>query len=138
MITHDVYGGLGNQLFQIFTTIAISLKSGHSFFFTYKPAILDQDTPRHAYWNSFLKNLDPFVVDNDASNSFISWKIIDVNEPQTHEFFEIVPYHVMSLHVIREFGAEESTDVVYKLNGFFQSYKYFEKEFDQICKMNST
>jgi Glycosyl transferase family 11 len=134
MITHDVYGGLGNQLFQIFTTIAISLKSGYSFFFLYKPAITDQDTHRHAYWDSFLKNLDPFVVHADASNSFLSWKRIHVSEPANNEFFEIVPYHVMSLNVMREFG-EDVVEVVYQLVGFFQSYKYFEHEFDDICRM---
>ena len=166
MITHDVYGGLGNQLFQIFTTIAISLKSGYGFFFTYKPAILDQDTHRHAYWDSFLKNLDPFVVHSDASNSFLSWSPIHVNEPNNHEFFEIVPNHVAPMSIIREFSqmayvpyslrtvteghltqlnpeqtsfaedfGEDTINVVYNLTGFFQSYKYFEDEFDQICKM---
>ena len=124
MITHDVYGGLGNQLFQIFTTIAISLKSGYSFFFTYKPVILDQDTHRHAYWDSFLKSLDPFVVHPDASNSFLSWERIVVKEPENHEFFEIVPKHVHSLNLIRDFG-EETIEVVYQLTGFFQSYKYY-------------
>ena len=126
MITHDVYGGLGNQLFQIFTTIAISLKSGHSFFFTYKPAIVDQDTHRHAYWDSFLTNLDPFVVHPDASNSFLYWKRIEVKEPETHEFMEIVPKHVPK---------EASDEVVYQLTGFFQSYKYFEEEFADICRL---
>ena len=125
MITHDVYGGLGNQLFQIFTTIAISLKSGHSFFFTYKPAIVDQDTHRHAYW-------DPFVVQPDASHSFLSWKRIEVKEPENHEFMEIVPRHVPfpNNNLI-----ETPTEVVYQLTGFFQSYKYFEHEFDDICRM---
>lgn len=134
MITHDVYGGLGNQLFQIFTTIAISLKSGYSFFFTYKPAIIDQDTHRHAYWDSFLKSLEPFVVHPDASNSFLSWERKYVKEPENHEFFEIVPKHVHSLHLIREFS-EDTIEVVYQLTGFFQSYKYFEHEFDDICQM---
>jgi hypothetical protein len=134
MITHDVYGGLGNQLFQIFTTIAISLKSGYSFFFTYKPAIIDQDTHRHTYWDSFLKKLDPFVVHADASNSFLSLERIDVKEPKNHEFFEIVPTHVTSLHLIREFS-EDVIEVVYQLTGFFQSYKYFEHEFAEICQI---
>lgn len=135
MITHDVYGGLGNQLFQIFTTIAISLKSGHSFFFTYKPAIVDQDTHRHAYWDSFLTNLDPFVVHADASHSFLSWKRIEVKEPENHEFFEIVPKHVSKEDLNADVRRTVAQEVLYQLTGFFQSYKYFEHEFDDICRM---
>ena len=133
MITHSIYGGLGNQLFQIFAVIALALKSGHSFFFKYKKMIDDQDTPRHTYWNSFLSKLKPYTVnmDDESSNiqpEFLSWEKCDIHEPH-HEYFEIMPNYIQPL------DQEQPDNRIYELQGYYQSYKYFENEFQQICEM---
>jgi len=142
MITHPIYGGLGNQLFQIFTVIALSLKTGHPFFFKYRTLIDDQDTHRHTYWNTLLSKLRPYTVDMDVADDmdsvvprpgFLSWPKIEVAEPH-HEYFEMVPEPIPPLAVIREF-IDEPHEVVYELQGFFQSYKYFNGVFDVICEM---
>jgi hypothetical protein len=141
MITHPIYGGLGNQLFQIFAVIALSLKTGHPFFFKYRTLIDDQDTHRHTYWNTLLAKLRPYTVDMDVADDvdsvvprpgFLSWPKVEIAEPH-HEYFEMVPGLIPPLAVIREF-VDEPHEVVYELGGFFQSYKYFEAEFVQICE----
>jgi hypothetical protein len=59
-------GGLGNQLFQIFTLINLSLEKRIPFKLPlYKKDLvspLDNSQQRPTYWNNFLKNLNRFVV----------------------------------------------------------------------------
>jgi len=108
-------GGLGNQIFQIFTTIAYAIKSKNKFEF------LDVDklgegstTVRPTYWNTFFSNLKPFLID-------------------------VLP---QPIHVIREkeFPYNElplcemiNRDIM--IHGYFQSYKYFEEHYELICRM---
>ena len=60
MLTCNLQGGLGNQFFQIFTTIALSLKTNQSFFFINKhkltsdEAVANGTTIRYSYWDTFL------------------------------------------------------------------------------------
>ena len=69
MLTCNLQGGLGNQLFQIFATIAFSLKTSNSFFFINKHQLTTQNealngtTVRYSYWDTFLSGLKPFVKD---------------------------------------------------------------------------
>ena len=160
MITHSIYGGIGNQLFQLFTVIALSLKSGHRFFFKYRKMIDDQDTPRHTYWNSFFIHLKPYTINMDddytaSQPDFLSWDKVDVHEPH-HEYFEIIPEYIPVANfsddtvpcVTFEVSSGEAsvpcsplpepTNLsarIYELHGYFQSYKYFHQEFAQICDM---
>jgi len=53
-------GGLGNQLFQIFTTIAFASDNTLPFYFSSKYN-LTVGTKRHTYWNTFLKGLKDFT-----------------------------------------------------------------------------
>ena len=56
MITTEIMGGLGNQLFQIFNLISYSLTHKTSFYFENKKAAR-KDRPH--YWNNFLMSLLP-------------------------------------------------------------------------------
>jgi hypothetical protein len=58
MITCDLLGGLGNQLFQIFTTISYSFDCEQPFGFSdsYETKGI---TNRTTYWGSFLLNFEP-------------------------------------------------------------------------------
>jgi hypothetical protein len=58
MLTCQLMGGLGNQLFQIFTTIAYALRSDNSFVF---PNVAWLDVKRHTYWNTLFIKLSPFL-----------------------------------------------------------------------------
>jgi hypothetical protein len=60
-------GGLGNQLFQIFTTIAYALEYNLPFVFLNQFQLNsgnDGATIRYSYWNTFLQSLRPFLRDN--------------------------------------------------------------------------
>jgi hypothetical protein len=48
-----LYGGLGNQLFQIFTTIAFSIKHNLNFTFLYTPNL----GKRQTYWQTLLSSI---------------------------------------------------------------------------------
>jgi len=64
MITCKLQGGLGNQLFQIFTTIAYALKYSKPFFFLNNYQLgkgENGSTIRYTYWDTFLNGLKPFL-----------------------------------------------------------------------------
>ena len=58
MITTEIMGGLGNQLFQIFNLLSYSLTYKIPFYFENKPTTR-KDRPH--YWNNFLTPLKPFL-----------------------------------------------------------------------------
>ena len=63
MITCDLRGGLGNQLFQIFTTIAYSLQSRNPVKFANIETMGGGGcTLRYTYWNTFFSRLQPFLI----------------------------------------------------------------------------
>jgi hypothetical protein len=54
MITCNITGGLGNQLFQIFATISYGIDAGRVIIFPFSPVLIT-GTHRPTYWNNFLK-----------------------------------------------------------------------------------
>ena len=120
MITVDLMGGLGNQLFQIFTTIAYALQHKHKFIFTHDE-ILKVGVERPTYWSNFLARLVIFTTVNKShglSNDFSK------SLPRLKE--QYFRYH--------ELQAIDSTNA-FALHGYFQSYKYFQAMQDKIYKM---
>ena len=70
MIYLCVKGGLGNQLFQIFTAIAYALRENQEFKFVYYKKIGSRET----YWENFLSELKKYTDEmtmNRISNSEI-------------------------------------------------------------------
>jgi hypothetical protein len=67
-VTVDLVGGLGNQLFQIFATIAYALRYNLSFHFTNseisgdEPVAHDSIAPRGTYWKTFFCSLAKFTT----------------------------------------------------------------------------
>lgn len=115
MITCMLYGGLGNQMFQIFATMSYAINSKNKFMFN-NIYMLGQgtDTVRHTFWNSFFINLKPFLS-NEDTNSF-------------HEIRE-------QGFTYNEFPDYETIGNNCLLNGYFQSYKYFDKNYETISKI---
>jgi hypothetical protein len=109
MITCDLRGGLGNQLFQIFTTISYAIENKHPFNFLYSENL----GKRNTYWDSFLIALKKFTV---------------LEFPKMHVIQEGDNFHYVELP--KQFE-EENT----QLHGFFQSYKYFESNYNVICNL---
>jgi hypothetical protein len=103
-------GGLGNQLFQIFTTISYSLQHSTSFFFL-SDSILNSgengETIRYTYWDTFLAPLKPFLKDINQVP-----QLIHIKEKGFH--YEELPENI-----------DKTKGVL--LVGYFQSPKYFDK-----------
>lgn len=119
MITCNLIGGLGNQLFQIFATISYALENKQKFIFTYTESSTSVISPRPVYWNTFLKSIIHFTVKNLNMDNTV---IIHEKEFQ----YNSLPY---------PYQDQETEDNHVILNGYFQSYKYFEKHFPTILRL---
>ena len=115
MITCNLMGGLGNQIFQIFATISYAIKSRNEFKFLNVNTLGGASTTiRNTFWDSFFSRLKPFLI-------------------------ESVP---QSIHIIREKDFTFNELPVYEMLGhdtlifgYFQSYKYFEDNYPIISRL---
>lgn len=119
MITSHIMGGLGNQLFQIFTVISLSIDNRTNFCFSNKEKLCSK---RSAYWNSFFLSLRPYLISEEFLNSsFI---------PNCHFIREQCFNYVNYNEIVSNILINASKNIY--LCGYFQSYKYFEKNYQQI------
>ena len=112
MITCKLMGGLGNQLFQIFTTISYAMDNNCSFFFKNDKVLHENEntTTRYTYWNSFLKKISPYLSDNDGFSKLYkepSFRYSKINNVVNH-------------------------NEILLLYGYFQSPMYFEHNVSKI------
>jgi hypothetical protein len=114
MITIEINGGLGNQLFKIFTLISLSLDSKIPFFFNYVSNPPSKNRP--FYWDTFFSNIAKFIKKNVRNH-------IIYKEPDFH--FSQIPWNRFP----------NSLDKNIMLLGYFQSPKYFEHNKKQIIKL---
>ena len=112
MITCNLMGGLGNQLFQIFATISYSIKYSIDFRFL-NTEVLINNTNRHTYWNSFFSKLIPFLVTELPHVNVINQGGVEYKELN---ICDMIDSNIM-------------------LDGYFQSYKYFQENYSLICKI---
>jgi hypothetical protein len=124
MLTCKIQGGLGNQLFQIFTTLAIALRFNKPFFFLNNHQLgngEDGSTIRYTYWETFLLSLKPFLK----------------NLKQIPELTIIKErgfrYEKIEQNVYLQLSEKINNGVL--LVGYFQSPIYFEKYKNMICKL---
>jgi len=116
MITCNLMGGLGNQLFQIFTTISYAIKSKNRFYFINAECLNDGSTctKRYTFWNSLLNKLKPFLVE------------------------KITPFSKNIYQNGFTFNEIETSELIGKdicLQGYFQSEKFFKENYSIIYKM---
>lgn len=114
-ITAYLMGGLGNQLFQIFATIAIALRNNRPFKFEYSD-VLNTGIQRPTYWNSFLIRLKPYTTINRL-NDFHLFR------ENGFEYNDILHIEVAQLNAPA------------CLYGYFQTDKYFWDCYTQITTM---
>lgn len=110
--TIEIMGGLGNQLFQIFTLISYSIKNKKPFFFENKPITCGER--KKYYWDTPLLNKLKGFIKLPLHQQLL------YQEP----FFHYAPIPL----------AKDNRANV-KLYGYFQSYKYFEEYKELIFKM---
>ena len=109
--TIEIMGGLGNQLFQIFALISYSINSKKTFYFEDKPITCGMRTKK--YWDTpLLQNLKKYI----QIPLYIERQY---NEPFFH--YSAIPEVVVGNNI--------------KLNGYFQSEKYFLHNKETIMKL---
>ena len=67
LVTCKLYGGLGNQLFQIFATIAYSIEHKLTFIFHYSQHL----GKRQTYWHSLLSSIIEHTTENINFSDFL-------------------------------------------------------------------
>lgn len=102
MLTINLQGGLGNQLFQIITLIAHSIECKTNIILEHKKSLPGQYVVRSVYWDNLFSTLK-----DKLTQEGINW--LQYNEPAFH--YNKIPVF------------QSNT----KLNGYFQSWKYFDK-----------
>lgn len=114
MLTCNLMGGLGNQIFQIFTTISYSIKSKKPFKFLNIDVLGSGNTTvRYTYWNTFFYQLKKFLIE----------ELPPINVIREKEF------------AFNELNIVDFSNKNYMLYGYFQSYKYFNEHYSTICKL---
>lgn len=114
MITCNLMGGLGNQLFQIFATISYAIKSKNRFAFLSQETLgTGSTTIRHTFWKTFFANLKPFLVKD--------LPVVRVIREQGFAYNELPVSEMINQNIM--------------LYGYFQSYKYFQANYSTICRL---
>lgn len=106
--TVELGGGLGNQLFQLFALLSYGLTNNLNICI---PDIEPVKKDRPFYWNTLLQGLKPYLYKLDLS-SFSRY-----SDPAFS--YNPIPTSITPI----------------KLNGYFQSYKYFQNNSEQIIKL---
>jgi hypothetical protein len=102
----SIFGGLGNQLFKIFTTISYYIDNCQD----YKLYTVKDNGYRKYYWDTLFSNISHKVVENiDITDKYVA----------THYHYDKIPVF--------------TNDKL--LEGYFQSYKYFEHNINKIRKI---
>ena len=116
MITCNLMGGLGNQMFQIFATISYAIKNKQKFQFLNVDTLGGNGcTQRKTYWKTFFHRLQLFLMNEYP-------KDIEILREKGFRF---------DILTNRELLPNRN----YLLYGYFQSYKYFQDNYASICKM---
>ena len=104
MITCNLMGGLGNQLFQIFTTISYAIRYKKEFGFLYTDFVgIGKTIRRNTYWNNLFLPLKKYTYSSLPQMSYLR-----------EENFQF-----------KELPRPDDQNIC--LFGYFQSYKYFEQ-----------
>jgi hypothetical protein len=120
MISVNIMGGLGNQLFQIFATIATALRNNDTFFFMrYIRLPGNPGHIRKTLWDTFLTSLNPYITNvTDITNA--AFQKLPIWKESSFEYNEL-PTSTRQL------------DKPLRLYGYFQSEKYFVSKYTEIC-----
>lgn len=110
-----IMGGLGNQLFQVFTIIALSIRTKR--LFTFPDKKLDGDKRQNIYWDTLLKELK-----KNTFNFSIDKLRLPMYKETTFQYNDEMERHPCIKNPLN--------GIV--LFGYFQSYKYFDKETSKI------
>ncbi len=120
MITLNLKGGLGNQLFQISALISHAIRYGKSFIIPYTKYLNCDDTKRLTYWDTLLNNIKPYT---SGHSNFANIDHINELLLLKHPVYTERSFNYTSID-------EDIDNVVF--NGYFQSYKYFNEHKEKL------
>jgi hypothetical protein len=116
MLTVLINGGLGNQLFQVFATLAAAIRNGDTCYFLH--TMRDASGKRATYWNSLFHALKPMTVLPTQAN--------------VQRFMQLPTHQETSFRYNKIPSKTAMNSAPLKLVGYFQSDKYFTDVRDQI------
>lgn len=116
MITVLINGGLGNQLFQVFATLAAAIRNRDVCYFLYTTK--DATGRRATYWNTLLHGLKPMMVLSTQAN--------------VQRFMQLPVYQEPAFRYNKLPRKTAMNATPLKLVGYFQSDKYFADVRDKI------
>lgn len=120
VITCNLMGGLGNQLFQICATISYGIDTNRTIIFPYSD-FLTVGMTRPTYWNNFLTSLMSFTTSNNT-NKYNNHSLSSFPRIQETGFaYTPLPNNPACMELM--------------LSGYFQSYKYFDSNKDEILSI---
>jgi len=118
MITCNLMGGLGNQTFQIFTTISYAIDNKKKIKFLKTDTLgTNGTTVRNTFWNTFFSKLKPFLIETLS------------------EKMHIIKEQDFSYSQLNMDTTTNKTNENIMIQGYFQSYKYFQENYDVIYRM---
>ena len=115
MITCNLMGGLGNQLFQIFATISYALNAVVEYNFLNTTTLGNGTTIRYTFWNNIFKKLQPALINT------LPYGMVLMREP--HFKYTELPIA----------GLIKTQNIC--IYGYFQSYKYFDSNYYTIYNL---
>ena len=120
-------GGLGNQLFQIFTLIAHSINTNQKFILPEKLPDWDQ---RYTYWNSLLINLQKYILNIDPLVKWNHYNELGINEQIEQTKTKYSNYfnedYIISMHFrLGDYVNKQDYHPILE-------YKYYEKSIELI------
>jgi len=115
MITCNLMGGLGNQLFQIFATISYAFNHVVEYNFLNTTTLGNGTTIRYTFWNNIFKKLQPALINT------LPYGMALIREP--HFKYTELPIA----------GLIKTQNIC--IYGYFQSYKYFDSNYYTIYNL---
>ncbi len=116
MMSINLKGGLGNQLFQIFSLIGISVKNDYKY-------LIDREYKdnRKTYWDNILSDVPNCNDKNLELSNSNNGEIFVLNENRATQYMDITIDKTQMPNVL--------------LNGYFQSFYYFENIREKVFNM---
>ncbi len=122
MITTTIMGGLGNQLFQIFATIATAIRNKDTFFFMQHDELPgSHGFSRYTYWSTLFRGLRKYLTPSN-----------DVTEKM---FKSLVRWDEIGFHYTELPRETVKYTKPLRIHGYFQSHLYFVDKFAEICDL---
>lgn len=113
-------GGLGNQLFQIFATMAYGIQNGRRVVLPCTKQ-LTTGTVRNTYWDNFLQSIEQTHTVKNSGNNYTNQTVLRFPAVRENGFvYTPIP---------------RVSNNEFLLYGYYQSYKYFENVNSRLFEM---